>query len=117
MTRDFHQYPENDSGEVLWRLKCDGDDHSIPRDIDFFLEFETEDAAMRCGIYLFKNCYKVELDPPLEDETDSSWTVKAIPYMRAEYADISGMERDLTEIAEHFQGKLSGWGCEAQSVL
>jgi hypothetical protein len=116
LERDFTKYPDDDNGSVLWGLKCHGDVHETARDIEFCLDFEAEAAALQCGAYLFQNCYKIELEPPLEDNPDSPWTVLAIPFMRADYHEICEVESHLAEIAAHFGGVLSGWGCLAQST-
>lgn len=115
MERDFQQYPDNDNGNVLWALRCDGDKHEVARDIDFCLDFDSEEAALDCGAYLFKNLYRIELEEPLEDDPDSSWTVLAIPHMPANYEDICGVEAHLSAVAAQFGGKLSGWGCHTQA--
>ena len=116
MKRDPIQFPNDDNGEVLWRLVEHGDDLSIARDIDFSLDFATEQQALDCGAYLFKNEFKIELDPPLEGEPDSPWTVQVIPFLAPIHEDISGLEAHLTEIARHFGGERSDWGCE-QAVV
>jgi hypothetical protein len=111
MDRDFAKYPKDDNGELLWRLIENGDDFSISRDIDFSLDFDTEQAALECGMFLFKNEYKVQLDPPLEENPGSPWTVTVIPYMAPNYADISHLESYLKDVAKHFGGDCTGWGC------
>ena len=72
--------------------------------------------ALDCGAYLFKNEFKIELDPPIEGEPDSPWTVQVIPFLAPTHEDISGLEAHLAEVARHFGGKCSGWGCE-QAVV
>ena len=111
MDRDFSKYPNDDNGDVLWRLVENGDDLSIERDIDFSLDFESEQAALDCGMFLFKNEYKVQLEPPLEDDPDSPWTVQVMPYMAPDHAQISHMEAYLKDVAKHFGGDCTGWGC------
>lgn len=111
MDRDFSRFPNDDNGDVLWRLVENGDDLSIARDIDFSLDFETEQAALECGMFLFKNEYKIQLEPPLEDEPESPWTVQVMPYMAPDHAQISHMEGYLKDVAKHFGGDCTGWGC------
>lgn len=111
MDRDFGRYPKDDNGEVLWRLIENGDDLSIARDVDFSLDFPSEQAALDCGLFLFKNEYKVQLDPPLEDEPGSPWTVQVIPYMSLGHAEVSHLESYFKDVARHFGGECTGWGC------
>ena len=114
MTRDLSRFPHDDNGEVLWQLVEHGDDLSIARDIDFSLDFPSEQAAIDCGLFLFKNQYKVQLDPPLEDVPDSPWTVQVIPWMAPTHAQISHLEGYLKDVARHYGGDCTGWGCEQQ---
>jgi hypothetical protein len=109
--RDFSKYPKDDNGEVLWRLIENGDDLAIARDVDFSLDFDSEESALQCGMFLFKNEYKIQLDPPLEGEPDSPWTVTVIPYMAPNHAEISYLESYLQDVAKHFGGDCTGWGC------
>lgn len=113
MTRDFSRFPADDNGEVLWRLVQAGDDLSVPRDVEFVLDFDSEQGAVDCGIFLFRNEYKVQLSPPLESDADSPWSVEVIPYMAPDYRDIAGLEAYLKDVAQHFGGVTSGWGCIA----
>lgn len=117
MQRDFSKYPNDDNGNVLWRLLEHGDDHSVSRDIDFCLDFPTEVAAVDCGVFLFRNEYKIQLEPPIEDDPESPWTVLAIPHMAPEYSEICAVESHLKEIAQHFGGECSGWGCPTAGAL
>ena len=113
MDRDFDQFPTDDNGEVLWQLVLAGDDLSVRRDVEFVLDFDSEQAALDCGAFLFKNEYKVQLSPPLEDKSGSRWTVEVVPYMSPNYKDISELEDYLKRVADHFGGTTSGWGCVA----
>ncbi len=113
--RDPTQFPPDDNGDVLWRLFQHGDDLSIGRDIDFTLDFETEQAALDCGMFLFKNAFKIQLEPPLEDEPESPWSVQLMPYMVPNHAEITHFEDYAKRVAQHFGGDCSGWGCLQQA--
>ena len=115
MHRDPTLFPKDDNGEVLWRLVEHGDDLSIARDIDFSLDFDSEQAALDCGMFLFKNQFKVQLDPPLEGEPGSPWTVQVIPWMAPDHAQITHLEGYLKDVAKHYGGDCTGWGCEQQA--
>lgn len=109
--RDFEQFPADDNGEVLWRLVQAGDDLGVHRDVEFVLDFTSEQDALDCGAFLFRNEYKVQLSPPLEDKPDSPWSVEVVPYMAPNHRDISELEQYVGKVADHFGGKTSGWGC------
>lgn len=111
--RDFERFPADDNGEVLWRLLQAGDDLGVPRDIEFTLDFPSEQAALDCGAFLFQNEYRVQLSSPVEGESDSPWSVEVVPYMAPNHEDISQLEKYLRDVAGHFGGRSSGWGCEA----
>lgn len=115
MDRDVGRFPMDENGEVLWRLAAHGDDLSIARDIDFSLDFDNEQAALECGVFLFRNEFKVQLQPPLEDEPDSPWSVQVIAYMVPNHAEISHLEGYLKQVAGHFGGDCTGWGCLQQT--
>jgi hypothetical protein len=114
MIRDPAKFPSDENGEVLWRLAQNGDDLSIARDIDFSLDFQTEQSALDCGMFLFKAEFKIQLDPPLADEPDSPWTVQVIPYMVPSHAEIGHLEGYLGDVARHYGGDCTGWGCMQQ---
>ena len=35
MQRDYVQYPDDENGDVLWRMLEDGDNLATPREVDF----------------------------------------------------------------------------------
>lgn len=59
MNRDFEVYPNNENGDTLWRMADDGDDLSIPREVDFSVIFRTEGEALKFAVHLLKNDLKV----------------------------------------------------------
>ena len=111
MDRDFGRFPQDENGEVLWRLSQHGDDLSIAREVDFSLDFETEQAALECGMFLFKAEFRIQLDPPMEDDADSPWTVQVIHWMVPGHAEITHLEGYLKDVAGHYGGDCTGWGC------
>lgn len=116
MTRDFNQFPDDENGHVLRRLVEHGDNLAIPREIDFSLDFDSEQAALECGMFLFKNEFKIQLEPPLEDDPESPWTVQVMPFMAPDHAEISSLEGYLKDVAKHYGGDCSGWGCATQGA-
>lgn len=111
--RDFEEFPADDNGEVLWRLVQAGDDLTVRRDVEFVLDFSSEQDALDCGAFLFKNEYKVQLSPPLQEDPDSPWSVEVMPYMAPNHKDIVELEEYLKGVADYFGGTASGWGCVA----
>jgi len=113
MEENSGEFPNDDIGKTLLALKNEGDDLSISRDIEFFIDFKTEEAALNCGTLLFKNSYRVELAPPSDEDPASLWTVIAVPHLQPTYEDISSLNDYFQEVANHYGGQTSGWGCEA----
>ncbi len=54
MTRDFKQFPDDDNGNVLWQMQQDGDDLSVPHEIEYSIAFSTQEQAEQCALYLLK---------------------------------------------------------------
>ena len=52
MSRDLSLYPEDENGDVLWNMLQDGDDLTIPREVDFALIFPTQDVAIAFAVPL-----------------------------------------------------------------
>lgn len=115
MQRNPTLFPDDDNGDVLWRLASAGDDLSIPREIDFTLDFADEQSALDCGMFLFRNELKVQLESPAEDDPTSSWSVLVVANMTPRHAEITHFEQYLQDVAEHYAGSCTGWGCMQQA--
>jgi hypothetical protein len=46
MQRDYGRFPNDENGDVPWRMLEGGDNLSKPREIDFSVIFPTEGAAL-----------------------------------------------------------------------
>ncbi len=46
MARDYEVFPDDENGDVLWRMHEHGDNLSKQREIDFCVIFPTEESAM-----------------------------------------------------------------------
>ncbi|SEM22329.1 Regulator of ribonuclease activity B [Pseudoxanthomonas sp. GM95] len=117
MQRNPTLFPDDDNGDVLWRLASAGDDLSIPREIDFTLDFDTEQSALDCGMFLFRNELKVQLEAPDDEDEDAAWTVLVVANMLPRHAEITHFEQYLQDVAEHYAGHCTGWGCAQQAGL
>lgn len=106
-------FPDDDNGDVLRQMAEQGDDLSVPREIDFSVIFPTEDAALKFAILLLRNGQKVSFSEYDENE-DLPWEVQAHPFMVPTHDNISGYESLLAAEAEPLGGQNDGWGCEVQ---
>ncbi|WNL45771.1 ribonuclease E inhibitor RraB [Dyella sp. BiH032] len=107
------RFPDDENGQVLSQMAADGDDLSIPREIDFAVIFPTEEAALKFATHLLKNGQKVSFSE-YEEHDELPWQVLAHPFMEPTHENISGYEDLLAKEALAFGGRNDGWGCEVQ---
>lgn len=113
MERDYDQFPDDENGAVLFRMKENGDDLSKPREIDFSVIFPTEDAALKFAIHLLKHDQKVSFSS-YEEHDEMPWQVQAHPFMEPAHENITGYENQLGDDAAAFGGRNDGWGSMQQ---
>lgn len=113
MERDFTKFPDDDNGDVLWDMANDGDNLSVPREVDFSVVFPTEEAALKFAVHLLRNDQKVSFSAYEENE-EMPWQVQAHPVMEPTYENITGYEVQLGEDAAQFGGRNDGWGSMQQ---
>lgn len=106
MTQGF---PHDETGELLRLMQEQGDDLAVPRDLDFFLLFETKDEALA-----FAN--QADLGPEFtvttaRYEKTSKWQVTLSVYMAPVYAEIAMLEKQVSRLAHDHGGQPDGWGC------
>jgi hypothetical protein len=106
-------FPNDENGEVLRQMAEQGDDLSVPREIDFSVIFPSEDAALKFAVLLLRNGQKVSFSP-YEEHDELPWQVQAHPLMVPTHENISGYEDLLGSEAAPFGGRNDGWGCEVQ---
>lgn len=105
----FAMLPDDENGDVLRAMLEDGDDLTIPREIDFHLVFADEAAAAA-----FADAARLQPDlivsvPALVE--DGIWQVTASRHMAPRHGDITRLEKELTVLAESFGGYPDGWEC------
>ena len=112
MARDFEQFPEDDNGNVLWQMAEDGNDLSMPYEIEYSIIFAEKQQAEQCALYLLHQEQKVSLYE--EEESESNyWVVSAYVEIIPQHEDISDLEQWFIRIADKFSGEYDGWGCIA----
>ncbi|PWF47604.1 ribonuclease E inhibitor RraB [Massilia glaciei] len=113
MERDCKQFPYDENGDVLLRMKENGDNLSKSREIDFSVIFPTEDAALKFAIHLLKNDQKVSFSS-YDGDDEMPWQVAAHPFMEPTHENITGYENQLGDDAATFGGRNDGWGSMQQ---
>lgn len=106
-------FPNDDNGDVLRRMVRNGDDLSIPRDINFTLIFPSlsscHEFAHKLAALGFKTAIeKAEADPSLP------WDVIVTRHMLPSHDEITQLESLLESMAGPFDGQNDGWGCFEQ---
>jgi len=111
--RDFANFPDDDNGDVLWRMHQHGDDLSKPREVDFSVIFPTSQAALDFALHLLKNGQKVSFGP-YEGNADLPWQVEAHPVLLPNHSSITEYENRLARDAKLHGGRNDGWGSMQQ---
>lgn len=107
-------FPEDENGQVLRQMAEQGDDLSVPREIDFAVIFPAEEAALEFALRLLKSGQKVSFSE-YEENDEMPWQVLAHPFMEPTHENIFGYEDLLAKEAAALGGRNDGWGCEMQS--
>ncbi len=113
MNRDYSKFPDDGTGDALWKMVQQGDDLSKKRDVEFTVVFSTEEDALEFGGYLLLNRQQVLLcdnDESDEYPCEITVTVAMIPTHR----EIYDYENLLAKHASDYNGFNDGWGCYAQ---
>lgn len=113
MKRDFTKFPDDENGDVLWRMQEHGDNLSARREVDFSVIFQTEEVALEFAVHLLRNDQKVSFSAYDENE-EMPWQVHAHPVMEPTHENITGYESQLGEDAAKFGGRNDGWGSMQQ---
>jgi len=102
------QFPDDENGDVLRRMRNDGDDLTRPRTIDFEHQFSKKSDAL---LFLTEICggeTKVSIS---RSGQGNIWDVQVSMYMVPTYAAVTEAETRLGNIASGFGGNPDGWGC------
>ncbi len=116
MNRDYKKFPEDDNGEVLWKLRCAGDALTAPREIDFDAVFPTKKVAEQFAD-LFRKDHRIDLEQLDKDSRgDDGLDWHVIVYLD----EVPTHERicEFEALMENRATKLGGrtWGWSANFV-
>lgn len=109
MVKEKPKFSDDKNGAVLRSLWEHGDDLTSPREFDFGVVFEQEEAALDFAVALLRQEFKVSFFPA--EEGENTCEVCCHPVMIPEHTKISNFETALAELAEEYGGDLSGWEC------
>ena len=110
MIQDF---PDDETGELLRLMAEQGDDLSVPRDIDFFLIFDLKDRALAFA-------KQVDLGPEFRVDTSryektEKWQARLTVHMAPVYAELVMLEKQVVRLGREYGGESDGWGCAPAS--
>jgi hypothetical protein len=107
-------HPNDDNGDVLRRLEAQGDDLSLPRDVDFNVVFPDEARATDFAHRFRRDGYRATVRFANVVKTHP-WEALIVKNMIPTHTGITDFERELQDVADALGGYNDGWGCIAQS--
>ena len=115
MSRDLNKFPEDENGEVLWRMHSSGDDLSKTRELDFSVVFPTEQQALEFSAVVLRAGHKVQLRRFPDQPDELTWDVTVSTHMAPTHMQVTEFEQFLADTASGYGGSNDGWGCFAQA--
>lgn len=100
-------YPNDETGQSLNRLKNDGSDMLKVMKIDFFIEVPDPDSGSKVTQVLSKKFYECSIE---QDEDTQEWTCYASKLLIPSYENVIAEEKYLDFVSQKFGGKLAGFG-------
>ncbi len=114
MEREPEDFPNDENGDVLRRMRANGDNLAVARTIDFAVIFPTESAALECAISLLKSGEKVRFSA-YPGNPRYPWQVEIHAVMVPTHDAITRFEQRLETLAAPLGGRNDGWGSLSQS--
>ena len=106
-------FPDDENGDVLRRMKENGDDLSKPRAVDFTVVLPDKAAAQAFGDHFHKLGYGVSAEKSNTEPT-LPWDVVVTKFMLPTHVAITDFEQELQTVASRLGGRNDGWGCYSQ---
>ncbi|HEV2576130.1 MAG TPA: ribonuclease E inhibitor RraB [Acidobacteriaceae bacterium] len=102
--------PNDDNGDALRRLLAEGDDLSLPRNVDFTVVFPDQASAEGFARDLEELGYRVAVKLT-ECKQEFPWDVVVAKRMQPSHQEIEEFESLLQKTADVWGGHNDGWGC------
>lgn len=97
------------NAELLSLMQEQGDDLAAPRDIDFFVIFESRPQA-EAFAGLAAAALELLARVSAYEKTDK-WQVSLTRHMAPEHAQLNQLEKRIAVLARQHGGEADGWGC------
>lgn len=109
----MQSFPMDDNGDVLRRMVGNGDNLSVPRDIDFIVVTPNAESADQLAEAVRQWGFAVTVE---RTGTVSSlpWEVRVVSHMLPTHDGITQLEQRLADEAALVGGRNDGWGCFEQ---
>ena len=108
MERDLSKFPQDDNGDVLWKLATQGFDLTGDAEVRFALLFPKSDDALKFGVFLLRQEYRVKVNT-IDDKPGYLGEVLVDIYLDTNHKDITESEQWLAEHSASLGGKNDGW--------
>ena len=115
MSRDLSRFPQDENGDVLWRMHDSGDDLSKIREVDFSVVFPTEQQALDFSVRVLRAGHRVQQSRFMEQPEGLTWDVSVSSHMVPTHLQVTQFELFLADAAMAHGGRNDGWGCFAQA--
>lgn len=106
----FEDIPDDVHGDVLRRMRGNGDSLTQERPIDFSVIFPTEQAAVAFCKAISTEAVELSYEQAGAGE-ERPWDVTVTSTMVPDHAAIVAMEKWIVTHAEALDGRNDGWGC------
>lgn len=110
--RNTALFPEDENGDVLWRMARSGDDLCRERPIHFSVVFLSARGREEFLARLEEE--GLEGRPEAESPAYEPFDVTVTKVMRPTHADVTAFEQRLLRLAGPLGGRNDGWGCFQQ---
>jgi len=105
------QYQGIMNRRVLINLEKHGDNHDLPRKVDHYVYFNTENDRLNFIDNIKDDGFVIEHTDVKEDGKDYPYSLHLTKIDKVDYNSINKVTVSLLEKAENFNGYYDGWGC------
>jgi|SRR5215813_6455776 len=102
------------NADVLKRMKANGDDLMLPRNVDFTVVFPNEGAAQEFAEHFRRLGHRASVEFS-GTVAELPWDVVVVKRMVLSQKGIELFEDTLQTVASSLEGRNDGWGCFSES--
>jgi hypothetical protein len=102
--------PDDENGEILRRMRDEGEDLSVSREVEFSVIFSNGEIAQQFSEIIKRHGYGAEKEY-VEYNRGHVWDVTVRRVMPLSHVGITDFENFLEGLAAARGGQMDGWGC------